>query len=102
MIGMARELVAISLSAGPQTGDMIMTVQNDSNTTYTFRHNGTDLGTPSTGSAATGNALRIGARQTTESHDDAMAQILHTADILTTGEMEEVESYLSAKWGIAI
>ena len=90
------------LIAGPQTGDMIMTVQNDNNTTYTFRHNGTDLGTPSTGSFATGNALRIGARNTSEIHDDAMAQILHTADILTTGEMEEVESYLSAKWGIAI
>jgi len=87
---------------GTQTGDMIMTVQNDSNTTYTFRHNGTDLGTPSTASAATDNALRIGARQTSQGHEDAMAQILHTADILTTGEMEEVESYLSAKWGIAI
>ena len=87
---------------GPQTGDMIMTVQNDSNTTYTFRHNGTDLGTPSTGSVTTSNALRIGARGNTENHEDAIAQILHTADILTTGEMEEVESYLSAKWGIAI
>ena len=81
---------------------MIMTVQNDNNTTYTFRHNGTDLGTPSTGSGATSNALRIGARATNEIHDDAIAQILHTADILTTGEMEEVESYLSDKWGITI
>lgn len=87
---------------GPQTGDMIMTVQNDNNTNYTFRHNGTDLGTASTASAATGNALRIGARDTSESHSDAIAQILHTADILTTGEMKEVECYLSAKWGIAI
>ena len=81
-----------------------MTVQNDSNTTYTFRHNGTDLGTPSTGSSGTDNALRIGARRVANSevHDDAIAQILHTADILTTGEMEEVESYHADKWGITI
>ena len=90
----------VTTSGKNETGEHILTSQIEDATTGIINYDGVSQST-NRGNVANGDSVYLGRRATFYS-DCIWGQILLIDDVLTSGEIDEVESELAAKFGITL
>ena len=85
-----------------ESGDRIITTQNSSSTVVNAWYDGVDKNAVDAGAATFSSDLTRLFQAGGIGSTGTLGEVLYTTDILTSGEIDAVESYLSDKWGITI